>query len=122
MASPVAAEREGAAAVPLSDLTTAELTTAELTTADLTPEQLAAWQAALGELGTPLQIRLKSAGAQRAQDGATTLQAGLEALLTGQAASVQVRYLYEGHWWADTLTALPEGCVRLLRAALPDLP
>lgn len=95
---------------------------AELTTGDLTQEQLAAWQMALQNHARELQVRLKTAGARRAQELAPTLQSGLDALLAGHAASLQVRYFYENTWWADTLLALPDGSVRLLRAPLPSMP
>lgn len=95
---------------------------AELTSADLTTEQLASWQAAVLGHGQGLQVRAKTTGAKRALDAQLTLQAGLDALLAHEAASLQVRYMYDGNWWADTLVVLPNGGVRLLRAALPDLP
>lgn len=95
---------------------------AELTTGDLTREQLAEWQVALESHARELQVRVKTAGARRAQELEPTLQTGLDALLAGRAASLQVRYLYENTWWADTLLALPEGTLRLLRAPLPSMP
>ncbi len=111
-----------ASSIDQTEPATASVPLADLTTGDLTQEQLTAWQTALQEHATELQVRLKTVGAKRALDSQPTLQAGLEALLGGAATSLQARYLYEENWWADTLLALPDGSVRLLRAALPALP
>ena len=94
---------------------------AELTTGDLDAGRLQTWAAEILELASDLEVRLKGAGAQRAGSATVTLAEGLQALASGAAASMQVRYTFDDRRWADTLLPLPGGGVRVLRAALPDL-
>lgn len=95
---------------------------AELTSGELDAAQLQAWATELVELTDDLEVRLKGAGAQRADQAAVTLAQGLQALASGAAAAMQVRYTFEERQWADTLVPRPGGGVRLLRAALPEAP
>lgn len=95
---------------------------AELTSGELDAAQLQAWAGELLTLAEELEVRLKGPGLQRAANIAVSLADGLEALTTGAAASMQVRYRYDDRQWADTLMPLANGRTRVLRAALPDQP
>jgi hypothetical protein len=98
--------------VPIADLTSGELDAA----------QLQAWAGELHALAEGLEVRLKGPGVQRAANTAFALAEALEALTSGAAVAMQVRYRYDDRQWADTLTPLTGGRTRVLRAALPDQP
>ncbi|TNE89026.1 MAG: hypothetical protein EP330_12565 [Deltaproteobacteria bacterium] len=68
-----------------------------------------------------LEVRTKGGQARRADAAPMDLRDALHALETGAVFGVQVRYLYEGAEWRDTLMRLPEG-VRLVRMQMPELP
>jgi hypothetical protein len=95
---------------------------AELTSGELDAAQLQAWASELLTSAEELEVRLKGPGLQRAANTAVALADGLEALTTGAAVAMQVRYRYDDRRWADTLTPLAGGRTRVLRAALPDQP
>lgn len=95
---------------------------AELTSGELDAAQLQAWASELLTLAEELEVRLKGPGLQRAANTAFALAEALEALTSGEAAAMQVRYSYDDRRWADTLTPLANGRTRVLRAALPDQP
>lgn len=92
---------------------------AELTSGELDAAQLQAWASELLALADELEVRLKGPGLLRAANATVTLAEGLEALTSGAAAAMQVRYSYDDGQWADTLMPLADGRMRVVRAALP---
>jgi len=73
----------------------------------------------LAACATHIEVRLKGAAARRAHAGTTTLSDARSALLAGAVRGAQVRYLWDGQAWIDTLIRGPEG-VRICRMAVPD--
>lgn len=90
----------------------------ELTTAPLDAATLAQLFADLDACTTVLEVRLKSSAARRA-GAPTTLDEAHEALSSGDAYGVQVRYLWDGRAWIDTLIRGSEG-VRITRMTVPE--
>lgn len=59
-----------------------------------------------------VQVRYREGG--RAVDRKTTLHEARDLLSRGDALMVQIRYLFQGKVWCDTLI-VRDGCVRLVR-------
>lgn len=68
-----------------------------------------------------LDVRTKGGRTARADAAPVDLREALAALESGGVFAVQVRYLYEGAEWRDTLMRAPAG-VRLVRMQIPELP
>lgn len=73
----------------------------------------------VAELGTPVEVLLKLAPNERAEETAPSLVGARSALRTGRARGVQLRYVHEGRAWCDTLLRLPTG-TRLVRMEIPS--
>jgi len=63
---------------------------------------------------TGVDIRWKGDPTGRAESASPSLAESEAALLAGAGSGVQIRYLYEGTGWWDTLLRVPEG-VRVVR-------
>ena len=66
-----------------------------------------------------LDVRSKGGASRRASAAPLELREGVDQLLGGQVFGIQVRYLYEGSEWRDTLMRTEQG-VRLVRMQMPD--
>lgn len=59
--------------------------------------------------GTVLGVREKGGPTEYAGGEAMPPAVALERLLAGAARAIQLRYLFDGHEWSDTILALPAG-------------
>jgi len=91
-----------------------ELVLPELTTGVLDGETLSRLLADLGSCTEVLEVQVKGGAEVRARAGALGLQEAGALLLSGGVRGVQVRYLYEGAVWCDTLIGGGAG-IRLVR-------
>jgi hypothetical protein len=67
-----------------------------------------------------LDVQIKGGAVHRAKS-MPSLDQALNGLLAGRFRGVQVRYIFEGQQWWDTLIAQPPGA-RLVRMKAPDFP
>lgn len=88
----------------------------ELTQADLDSETLQQLLQDLGQLTEILEVSVKGGGTQRAQTSHRDLAELAVKLEAGELRGVQVRYLWQGQHWLDTLMRTPTG-VRIIRTA-----
>ncbi len=56
-----------------------------------------------------LEVRLKASADYRTQPGNVSLDHARAALLEGALRSAQIRYLFDGSEWRDTLIRMPAG-------------
>ncbi len=64
-------------------------------------------------------VQVRTATPQQASDHATTLDDAHTLLKAGQAKAIQIRYVFEGGTWCDTLM-VEENLVRIIRTAVPS--
>lgn len=98
----------GPEAQPVSELVLPDLQEALLKT-----EQLAAYLEELRQSGTTVAVTVKGNAQARAHGAVTLAEVGTE-LLAQSVHSAQLRYVYGGARWVDTLIVTPKG-VRLVR-------
>lgn len=67
-----------------------------------------------------LEISIKGGALHHAQ-ATPSLEQARNGLLAGRVRGVQIRYVFEGQEWWDTLIAQPPGA-RLVRMKAPELP
>ncbi|MCA9795273.1 MAG: hypothetical protein KC910_25865 [Candidatus Eremiobacteraeota bacterium] len=89
-----------------------------VTQGSLELSELEQFREALG-LTEILQISLKGAPLARAEAGPPDLEQALAALAEGKIRAIQVRYLFEGDQWIDTLLREAEA-VRVIRMKAED--
>lgn len=90
----------------------------DLHAATLQPEEVRQLARDLRAAAERIQV-LPKAGAQRyVLPQALSLEAGVEALVTGELYGLQLRYLHQGQEWWDTLLPDPaQGGFRIVRVA-----
>lgn len=91
---------------------------AELTQGRLDEPTLTALLDDLSELTEILEVLTKGGECARAERSQPDLREAVAALQAGQLRGVQVRYLWDGQQWLDTLLRGPDG-VRLVRVQVP---
>lgn len=69
-------------------------------------------------LTTIYEIQLKGAATSHAERSEVGLPEAVELLVKGQGRGLQVRYLWEGTGWIDTLLRTPKG-IRIVRTKEP---
>lgn len=86
----------------------------ELTTADLDIEALTALFRDIVACTELLDVLMKGGAEQHADPNPVGLETARELLVSGAVRGLQMRYLYEGSEWRDTLVGR-EGSFRLTR-------
>jgi hypothetical protein len=92
---------------------------ADLHTADLDAATLAALFDDLERHARVLDVTVKGGATTYASGAPVALRTAETLLRDGQARGVQIRYLWDGGEWRDTLLRLPTG-VRVVRMRTPD--
>lgn len=82
-------------------------------------EKLAAYRDDLVACADNLVVRTRSTSRSLASDTTRALDDALAELLAGDTKSVQLRYVFEGVSWSDTLMRVP-GAFKLVRMRMPD--
>lgn len=89
----------------------------ELTTAELNVEELSALFRDIVACTELLDVLVKGGAEQHADPNPVGLESARDRLVSGRVRGMQVRYLYEGAEWRDTLVG-GEGRFRLTRIRL----
>lgn len=97
-----------------------EIKLAELHQGHLDPMGVESLFRDLGECTEILGVSIKGGALRRAQ-GTPSLEQARNGLLGGRIRGVQIRYVFEGQEWWDTLIAQPPGA-RLVRMKAPVFP
>lgn len=67
-----------------------------------------------------IEIMAKQGGQKRVREGESfTLTTAREALLSNSLVAVQIRYVFNGEQWWDTIMAMPDGAFRIVRIRQP---
>lgn len=89
----------------------------ELTTADLDIDELSALFRDIVACTQLLDVLQKGGTEQHADPDPVGLEAAREALVGGSVRGLQIRYLYDGEEWRDTIIGM-NGSFRLTRIAV----
>jgi hypothetical protein len=74
----------------------------------------------IGAAGTLLGVQVKGGAEAHASDADGSLAAARDAFIERRAHGVQIRYVYAGEEWCDTLLAVGDGA-RLVRLRVADV-
>jgi hypothetical protein len=66
------------------------------------------------------EVRVKGGATRFADPMALTLGEAAQQLAAGAVLAVQVRYVWQGREWIDTLTRKPDGGIAVVRMAVPE--
>lgn len=93
----------------------------ELHSGDLDTETVAALFDDLEQHAVVLDVLVKAAPNRRVSEAALPLREAQTLLAAREVRGVQIRYLWQGAEWRDTLMQLPTA-VRVVRMRMPGLP